>query len=144
MRPWDLNPQPLEHESAPVTTRPGLPPVSVTRLGDFWKFLATKFVKIVAKIICNFLGLFWKPNYYVKTGVATYGATFGNIWATFHSNIWSHCRPYTHSLLPKSFNLTRVGLIVLLPDSLFSSRSFFPSTKIWTTSVDNIVKLFFL
>ena len=23
---WDLNPRPLEHESPPVTTRPGLPP----------------------------------------------------------------------------------------------------------------------
>ena len=22
---WDLNPQPLEHESPPITTRPGLP-----------------------------------------------------------------------------------------------------------------------
>ena len=24
---WDLNPQPLEHESFPITTRPGLPPL---------------------------------------------------------------------------------------------------------------------
>ena len=24
---WDSNPQPLEHESSPVTTRPGLPPI---------------------------------------------------------------------------------------------------------------------
>ena len=23
---WDSNPQPLEHESSPITTRPGLPP----------------------------------------------------------------------------------------------------------------------
>ena len=26
MRCWDSNPQPLEHESPPITTRPGLPP----------------------------------------------------------------------------------------------------------------------
>ena len=26
IRRWDLNPQPFEHESPPITTRPGLPP----------------------------------------------------------------------------------------------------------------------
>ena len=26
IRCWDLNPQPSEHESPPITTRPGLPP----------------------------------------------------------------------------------------------------------------------
>ena len=26
IRRWDSNPQPLEHESSPITTRPGLPP----------------------------------------------------------------------------------------------------------------------
>ena len=26
---WDLNPQPLKHESSPITTRPGLPPNTV-------------------------------------------------------------------------------------------------------------------
>ena len=27
IRRWDLNPQPLEHESPPLTIRPGLPPI---------------------------------------------------------------------------------------------------------------------
>ena len=27
IRCWDLNPQPLIHESSPITTRPGLPPL---------------------------------------------------------------------------------------------------------------------
>ena len=30
---WDSNPQPLEHDSSPITTRPGLPPFLVTKLG---------------------------------------------------------------------------------------------------------------
>ena len=31
-------------------------------------------------------------NSYVKTDVASFWATFGNIWATFYLNIWSHWR----------------------------------------------------
>ena len=38
---WDLNPQPLEHESSPIVTRQGLPPIqqfflppTVAQLGD--------------------------------------------------------------------------------------------------------------
>ena len=45
---------------------------SVTRLGDFWKFLVTKFLAKVAQIIGNFLGNFEKPHSYVKTAVASY------------------------------------------------------------------------
>ena len=33
-----------------------LPPYNVTRLGDFWKFLATNFLTKVTKIFGNFLG----------------------------------------------------------------------------------------
>ena len=35
--------------------------VSVTRLGDFWKFLATKFLAKEVQIIGKFLGYFEKP-----------------------------------------------------------------------------------
>ena len=38
----------------------------------------------------NFLGNVKKPHFYVKTAVATIWTTFGNIWATFYSNFWSH------------------------------------------------------
>ena len=38
----------------------------------------------------HFLGIFEKPHSFVKIAVATVWATFGNIWATFNSNIWSH------------------------------------------------------
>ena len=34
--------------------------VSVTRLGDFWKFLSTKFLAKEVQIICKFLGYFEK------------------------------------------------------------------------------------
>ena len=36
--PWDSNPQPLEHESPPITTRPGLPPVQRIIISS-WIFL---------------------------------------------------------------------------------------------------------
>ena len=57
--------------------------ISVTRLGDFWKLVATKSLTKVAQIIGNFLGYFEKTHSYVKTAVATFWATFGIIWATF-------------------------------------------------------------
>ena len=49
---------------------------SVTRLGDFRKFLVTKFLTKVAQIICNFLGYFEKPHYHV--GKNCCGYFFGN------------------------------------------------------------------
>ena len=33
---------------------------------------------------------------YVKTALATLGQLFDKIWATFYSNIWSHCRVRSH------------------------------------------------
>ena len=67
----------------------------MTRLGDFWKFLATKFLAKEAQIICNFLGYFEIPHSHVKTALATFWATFGKFRATFYSNIWSHWRDLT-------------------------------------------------
>ena len=63
---------------------------SVTRLGDFWKFLATKILAKEAQMIGNFLGYLEKPYSYVKTALATFCTSFGKNWATFYSNIWSH------------------------------------------------------
>ena len=63
---------------------------SVTRLGDFWKFLVTKILPKVAQIISNFLGHFEQPHSYVKTYVGTSWSAFGNIFATFYFNILSH------------------------------------------------------
>ena len=34
----DLNPRPLEHDSPPITTRPGLPPIMV----DVWEVVVTQ------------------------------------------------------------------------------------------------------
>ena len=47
-------------------------------------------------MIGNFFGNLKKPYFHVKTAVATFWTTFGNIWAAFYSNIWSHwvSRPY--------------------------------------------------
>ena len=63
------------------------------QIGRFLKVLDNKILTKVAQIISNFLGCFEKPHSYVKTAVGTSWVTFGDIWATFYSNIWSHwCR----------------------------------------------------
>ena len=51
--------------------------ISVTRLGDFWTFSATKFIAKEAQMIGNFLGYFKKLHYYVKTALAAFRAIFG-------------------------------------------------------------------
>ena len=56
---------------------------SVTRLGDFWKFLATNLLTKVAQKHWWLLGLFWKGYLNVKTAVAYIWVTYGNFWATF-------------------------------------------------------------
>ena len=38
----------------------------------------------------NSFGCYEKCNFYSKTVVATFWSNFGNNWATFYSNIWSH------------------------------------------------------
>ena len=64
---------------------------SVTRLGDFLKFLATKFLAREAQMIGIFLGNFEKLNSYVpKICFGLFFGTFGKIWARFYSSIWSH------------------------------------------------------
>ena len=55
---------------------------SVTRLGDFWKFLATNSLTKVAQKIIDFWA-FWKRSIDVKTAEDIIWATFENIWATF-------------------------------------------------------------
>ena len=56
--------------------------ISVTRLGDFWQFLATKFLPKVAQIMCNYWGYFKKPHLYAKTAVATSWVAFGLLFAS--------------------------------------------------------------
>ena len=55
--------------------------------------------KVLGDKICNkscpndlqHFGQFWKTSVrYAKTTWATFGSTFGNIWAIIYSNIWSH------------------------------------------------------
>ena len=88
----------LEKEGTALPTEPPQPILlswfvegSVTRFDNFWKLLVTKYLAKVAQIISNFKGYFEKPHSFVKTNVATSWVTFGNIWATYYSNIWSHC-----------------------------------------------------
>ena len=49
----------------------------MTRLGDYLKFLATKFIGKEAQMIRTVLGYFEKPHSHVKTALATF---LGNLW----------------------------------------------------------------
>ena len=62
---------------------------SVSRFGDFSKFLATFFPTLVVQIFTDFWA-FLKRSFKVKTAVSSFWATFVEIWVTFHYNIWSH------------------------------------------------------
>ena len=61
---------------------------SVTRLGDFLKFLGTKFLAKVAQILSNIFGLLLRTALFTLTDLCTFWAIFGENWATFYSNIW--------------------------------------------------------
>ena len=53
------------------------------RLGDFLKFLATRFLAKEAQNYWQLLGYFEKPYSFVKTALATFWATFGKIGLLF-------------------------------------------------------------
>ena len=71
----------------------------MTRLGDFWKFMRTKFLAKVAQIFINILDKYLatfldkceKWHVLCQTDVYTFWAKFGVNWATFYSSIWSLC-----------------------------------------------------
>ena len=62
---------------------------SVTRLGDFWKFLAKNFDMKVPKIFDNLLGYYKK--HLRKNYCGFFLANLWKLWATLYSIIWSHC-----------------------------------------------------
>ena len=39
IRCWDANPRPLEHDSPPITTRPGLPPYAHNFIYESWQLM---------------------------------------------------------------------------------------------------------
>ena len=55
----------------------------MTRLSNFLKFLATKFLAKEAQMIGRFLGYFEMTLPHVKTALATFWATFGKIGLLF-------------------------------------------------------------
>ena len=75
---------------------------SGTRLGDFWKLLATNFLTKVAQIFGNFLGYCEKHYSVSKNCCGSFLDIVWEIWTTFYSNIWSHWtwrRPWIYFLL---------------------------------------------
>ena len=60
------------------------------QIGRFFKDFGNKISCKRSPKCCCLFGLFLKKTYsYVNTALATFWATFGKIWATFYSNIWS-------------------------------------------------------
>ena len=57
------------------------------------------------------MGYFEKHHSFAKTAVATSRVTFGNIRATFYSNIWSHWLQVTWWVLPNQINWKLTHLI---------------------------------
>ena len=69
---------------------------SMTWLGDYWKFLVSNFITIVAKI---FLWPF-AITFNVKLTKILFWGNFLKTWATFNSYIWSHwLRPLLNDTL---------------------------------------------
>ena len=60
------------------------------QIGRFLKVFGDKISSKSSQNYSNSLGYFEKSHSNVKTYLATSWMTFGNIWATFYSNIWSH------------------------------------------------------
>ena len=75
---------------------------SVTKLGHFWKVLASIFFTKVSQIFGNFLVYFVKQHFdKVKTAMDAFWATFGDIGLLF---IRSHCSPPISSSIKWSTN----------------------------------------
>ena len=67
---------------------------SVTRLGEFESSLCETLLQKNTKYLESFWALLKRVTFKVKTAVATFWASFGEIWANFYSNIWLHwCLP---------------------------------------------------
>ena len=78
--------------------------VSVTTLGDFWKFLV---LAKEAQIIGNFLAYFEKPHTCTKTALATFWATFGKKLPLFIPKSGHAALPTLISKCCKEINLVQ-------------------------------------
>ena len=67
--------------------------VSVTKLGDFFKFVVTNFLSKVVQILGELMCDFANDHFLLNTAVEPYGLGLGK-FCYFLSNSWSH---WTHS-----------------------------------------------
>ena len=88
-------------------------PSSVTRLGDFSKFLVTNILTNVGQTYIDFFDYFGNLTFQIKTVVATLWVTFGKKCTTFIFRIWSHCDP-SETLLDYSFLFSSIPLFCIL------------------------------
>ena len=122
---------------------------TVWTVGRFLTVLVTNYLQKLAKWYNYFLGLSEKHHFLVKTAVATFWATFGNIWAKFYFNIWSHwlcmvfvllptCLPTLKCLFSKILNLFDIiiQLIKIFENCVANNRLEFSLDK-WSAQLPN-------
>ena len=78
---WDSHPQPLEHESSPITTLPGLPP-----LNDLFNSTTPKSSIVQSCSITKHFCCFRRPKRYFKTCSCHY--LFSQILPPISPTIW--------------------------------------------------------
>ena len=61
---------------------------SVTKLGDFWKFLVTNLLAKVAQIFGDLLCYFERHHLFSKNCRISFLGNYWKIWTTFYSNIF--------------------------------------------------------
>ena len=82
IRCWDSNPRPSEHESPPITTRPGFPPLFNFLYFNIWRFSPSVLPTTLAT--CYFRVSFSISR---VTTIETFSDTFTTYLPTY---IWSH------------------------------------------------------
>ena len=68
--------------------------LSVTRLGDFYKFFVSNFLFKGAQLYGDSLGFLKTSIFKWKLRWLLFSQLLGKNWANFHFNIWSHCSSF--------------------------------------------------
>ena len=80
-----------------MTSPHSLTHLQCDQIGRISKVLGEIFCFKKAEMYSDFLAILKNIHFPIITALATFWATFGNIWATFNFSIWSHCSLNRHS-----------------------------------------------
>ena len=118
--------------------------ISVTRLGDFWKFLATNFLTKVTQIFGNFLGYCEKHYFVSKNSCGSFWGIIWKIWATFNPTSGHTADNPSLKMASKflplrksSFKLSRKAENIFWPKNLLQFAV--PKLLIHSSEQDNLI-----